>query len=78
MVYPNPVSEVFTVSADISLKGYELRLLDILGREQEVEIISENEYQIQLKRTPSLLSGIYLLWLKMGDKQFIQKVIIKE
>ena len=78
LVYPNPVSEIFTVSADTPLEGYEVKLFDILGRAHKLQIIAENEHEIQLKRTLNLPNGVYFLWFKVADKQFFQKIIVKE
>jgi hypothetical protein len=80
-VYPNPAR-----SGDLNLQintaddaPVEVRLLDQLGKAHYNVLFEAHELQSEQRlNVPSLLKGVYILWVNQGRRQIKQRVLIKE
>ena len=73
-VYPNPVSNFFTIETSIDLVGSVLRIENITGKEIERIIIQSSISNIDCSNfTP----GIYFLSILLDDKIIHQKFIVE-
>ncbi len=76
-VYPNPVNSF--VYVEISLEDYAIarfQLIDILGnkiQEWEAQQLFPGDHKVKLQ-FKSLRTGIYLLKIRVGDKEFVKRI----
>ena len=73
-VYPNPVSNFFTIETSIDLVKSELRIENIAGKEIERIIIQSSIINIDCSNFPP---GIYFLSILLDDKIIHQKFIVE-
>jgi hypothetical protein len=79
-VYPNPsTSDNVNVSIRTSFDGpVQVRLIDLLGKEQYVGTFEGPEIRNDLKLLlPYLSDGIYVLSITQGQRQIKQKLMVK-
>jgi hypothetical protein len=69
---PNPAEDYVTVRS--AGKMTELRIYDANGNFIEKQALNTNEAQVSVS---SLRSGLYLIYVKVGDEQLVQKLIIR-
>lgn len=73
-VYPNPFSKQFTIRLDESINSQaELLLLDMVGRKiYGAQTAVSNEIVVNLD---TIDQGIYILFVKVGEKSTYRKII---
>ena len=82
MAYPNPFSESTTIAYQLQQAStVEISLMDILGKQivlvqKENQIAGKHQYNIN-KNALELSNGMYLLKLKVDNKELITKLIIQ-
>jgi hypothetical protein len=77
-LFPNPVSDVLTVAADVKFSGnYTISIVDLVGKQiYKADEISRNNklnHEISVNNTAS---GIYLLSIEMNGSKIIRKISI--
>lgn len=76
-VYPNPATDVISISnSGATLENVDITLFDLNGRVliSEVQKNIENSHTVSLQ---ALSAGMYILSLTAGEKQFMQKIVVK-
>ena len=72
-VYPNPVSETFTVKLNNTYKSVQIEILSVTGK--LIQKINSNNSTIQNIDASNLSSGIYLVRVNADNNFSIKKVI---
>jgi endoglucanase len=75
-VYPNPAHDNFTVAfhREFELDNWELEIIDVTGRVVHLEKIRNSKSEI---KNCTFSSGLYLVKVKKGEKELIQKLVIQ-
>lgn len=75
-VYPNPTNGVFYLSIeDYSDETYQVRIVDLIGKEIESRKVSANQEEIfDLSTAPK---GIYFVKITQGRDQIIKRLVIQ-
>jgi len=71
-VYPNPASNIISITSQSDLSGATIKVLDLVGR----EVISESGYKSQLD-IAGLDAGVYTLIIKKDDNLIIKKLVVE-
>ncbi len=74
-IYPNPASEMVTISLKNSSEKAKISMFDVMGRLVK-QIGFENKKEIHFS-VADLQAGIYYLKISEGEKQATQKLIVK-
>ena len=72
-IYPNPSLGEFNVAWNNEIKGFKLRIVDILGRNIKNQIITSNKAVVD---TSIWVPGIYFCIVNNGKKRIVKKVIV--
>ncbi|MEN9571510.1 MAG: hypothetical protein RL172_2741 [Bacteroidota bacterium] len=81
LIYPNPVQDQFTVEFNaVQNHQYKLKLLNLMNQVvKEVDYNGASRDRLQIKRTPTMLSGVY--FVKIIDlntnEEMSQKIIFR-
>ncbi|WP_188112164.1 T9SS type A sorting domain-containing protein [Aquimarina sp. RZ0] len=70
-IYPNPVKGTKLYITSISGKSKTVTVFNVLGEKIMFKVMTTTELDIS-----SLLSGVYILRVKIGEETFTKKVII--
>lgn len=70
-IYPNPVNGTKLYITSISGKSKTVTVYNVLGEKIMFKVMTTKELDIS-----SLLSGVYILRVKIGEETFTKKVII--
>lgn len=70
-LFPNPASGTFTIQNNSGSKNAEVEIYNLLSEKIYSSGIERKQHIVDLK----LLPGIYIVKVKVGEKQFVQKLI---
>ncbi len=73
-IYPNPVTDYVNIQIKGNLTTEDIQIYDRLGRIVRDAKISSGKNKI---RITGLLSGIFFLKMRIGDKEIIKKILVK-
>jgi hypothetical protein len=78
-VFPNPANDLITIQLNnLNGNNLQIKIIDVLGQtviEKKEETISGSfEKQIDVS---NLNAGVYMIMIRAGEKEFVQKVIIQ-
>jgi photosystem II stability/assembly factor-like uncharacterized protein len=76
VIYPNPASDVVTISMPVSSEKISVKVYDQLGRQLIRKDFSEEKTLVQLS-TEAFPQGLYYLKITQGSSQTTQKLLIK-
>ncbi|MCC5916447.1 MAG: T9SS type A sorting domain-containing protein [Cryomorphaceae bacterium] len=72
-IYPNPVTDVFSVSATFPLETYSVwKLTDAMGKEIRTGILANDEESIDIRALPS---GVYFFRVQYKQEVYSHKVV---
>jgi hypothetical protein len=73
-IYPNPVSDILTISVAQSLSKYSLRIYSLFGEKLFEQNLAVSNFRLDMS---DYSTGIYVLELSdnKGEKQFVRKII---
>jgi len=67
-LYPNPVSDILSISYKPQTKNYKIEIMDVMGR----KIFSAQQKQIDVSKLPQ---GLFLLKVTDGELRFSKRFI---
>ena len=78
-VYPNPVSDVLTVSYELhEKKAATLEIFDLYGRNLYSIYLPTSANQVQIPRQPiSSVTGLLILRISNGNKHFTKRILLQ-
>ncbi|MCH8546814.1 MAG: T9SS type A sorting domain-containing protein [Cryomorphaceae bacterium] len=72
-IHPNPVTDVFSVSATFPLETYSVwKLTDAMGKEIRTGILANDELSIDIRALPS---GVYFFRIQYKQEVYLHKVM---
>jgi hypothetical protein len=73
-LFPNPASDVVTLTTNFSLRNSKFELMDATGRRIQIDMLSIGENSLKLS-IDGLATGVYQLVIRQGDNVYTVKLV---